>query len=444
MALVKLRHALKEPSIQLRLSQIVTILGTARILRTNNPRTYEQYSAFAHPVLGASSGWTPARLRGLRPVTALAGAWWLLRPSSRLASAAFVTSSTLFQAETVRFHRPLWSYTNHLQVLSALEALVLAGPGCEGRRPRGFWGSTPDDVLRVMELYLAWIYGQAAASKMIHGGIAWVTSASTLRASLSELGRPPCRRLIRRQWLMQMLAGGSLLAEAGVLPLVVVGGRRIRAAVGAGIAGFHGGIKATLNISFWHLWWHLTPLLAARRSRTVRALVSTAPGLLALGMMGGNLIATAKNRNFGPFCAYNMFFGTAPDEYPQLRVRILYEDGTESGILDVRGLMPFEFFRTVSMLEHAFLHEAAEPFRETCAAVILHGLNDRPWGPRDEVNGSLRAAGDPKVTGFDLLVMRTSSASEWRSQLADLDRITLAYSYSVGLGCRTRSSAGEA
>ncbi|MGL5829101.1 MAG: hypothetical protein ACRC0L_05975 [Angustibacter sp.] len=425
MKLARVGRWLADPTTQIRLAQASTVVSTLRILKTNDPKTYARYQTFAKPALGAGSKWTPHRLRLLRPLVGVSGLWWLINPASRPASVAFVASSAAFQAETIRFHKPLWSYTNHIQTLSAIEALTLTGSAKSS--PSSSGGA--EDALRVMEVYLSSIYAQAAAAKLIHGGTSWVTRASTLRASLSELGRPPFRRLIPRRRLAQIVAGSSLLAEAAALPLAVIGGPRTRAALGAGIAGFHGGIKATLDISFWHLWWHLTPLLATRHTRSLRALTGSRAGRLALATMLGNIVATIFNRNIGPFCSYNMFYGSVPSEYPQLRVRVRYVDGTESAVLDVRGLMPFEFFRTVSMLERVFLHAAGEPYRTSCAQAILDGLNSHPWGPRDEVNPSLRSPDDPLITGFDLLLMRTRSDSDWRTQLDDDSRLAVVYAH---------------
>jgi hypothetical protein len=154
----------------------------------------------------------------------------------------------------------------------------------------------------------------------------------------------------------------------------------------------------------------------------VRALLAVA--------VAGNAIAMLRNRSRFPFCAYNMFFGTVPDEYPQLRVRLLWERPRGAGrIEDTRGLLPFEFFRTVSILEHTFLRDQPEPIRRTLAETICDGLNHRPWSARDEVCASLRSDGEPLVVGFDLLLMRTSAAAPWQSQLDEADRFELVYAH---------------
>jgi hypothetical protein len=322
------------------------------------------------------------------------------------------------QAEVVRFHRPLFSYTNHLSGVSLLVALAPTG----GR-------ASQTSSLRAVELYLASIYAQAAAAKIIHGGLRWVSHPSTIRAALSELGNPRFQFIIGKRRATQVLAAAALAVEVAVLPSVLFGNSPIRRVAGILMLAFHGGVKAVLNISFWHLWWLLSPQLAlsGNRERVGDTGISRVK-LAAVAIIAGNWLATILNRNFGPFCSYNMFFGVTPDEYPQLRVR-LRRGGTSKPVQDVRGLMPFEFFRTVSMLEHAFVNNDDEASRLDCARAILSGLNDHPWPAGDEITASLRTPNDLPFDGFDLLLMLTSTHSPWQRQVQEHTRVQTIYSY---------------
>ncbi len=164
---------------------------------------------------------------------------------------------------------------------------------------------------------------------------------------------------------------------------------------------------------------------------------STLTWAATAGVLARNAVATVRNRNRWPFCSYNMFYGVVPPEYPQLRGMIHWADPSGSrppDVVDVRGLLPFEFFRTVSLLEHVYVGPGTEADKEACARAICTGLNQRPWGPRDEVVPSIRRPHDPDVAGIDILLMRTAVDRLWDEQVEELYRYQLLYSYRDGGG----------
>lgn len=401
--------------------QSLNILSALRIAHACRPERYERYGAFAKPEIGASHNWSHERLKSSKTATITAGLLWLLFPRSRSASAAFVLASFRLQRETVRFHKPLFNYTWHAPISAAIEALGLA---------RRNTNEAPVAALRALELYQASIYTQAGLAKLRDGGPSWVTEGSTIRVALSELGHPRAWPLIANKPAVRVLAAGTVACELMVLPIVLVGGTNLRRCLAVTLLTFHGGIKAVLNISFWHLWWQFVPALLWNRPEGRGLGRSVSPPAFVAGVaVAGNAASLVRSQGAGPFCAYNMFSSTVPEEYAQLRVRVHWE-GRQSVICDTRGLMPFEFFRTVSMLEMVFVNESTpDSIRIDCAKAIVDGLNFHPWAPSDEIYASLRSPKDPHVTGFDLLTMSTSSRRPWKAQLESDPQFRVLYSF---------------
>ena len=92
-----------------------------------------------------------------------------------------------------------------------------------------------------------------------------------------------------------------------------------------------------------------SPVAASGRRRTPGKLRLATAALAAF--LAGQLLATVRNTNRWPFCSYNMFGYDTPLQFEELRVRLLDDAGSWTPLLDTWGLLPFDFFRVISVLD---------------------------------------------------------------------------------------------
>jgi hypothetical protein len=222
----------------------------------------------------------------LRRATQASVAAWSLtgrpRPLGWSASAAFFVLNGYLAA----VYPQLWSYNSHLNLFLATAAtadttaaLTLQDPlGRRARRRR------VDEVelrsqslaLAFMQLATSLVYFQSGMSKVIYGRGEWVRSGRTLRGSVAILGTRLGRRFMRSRRAFVLLSWATVLFEVGHLPALVLAWRR-RRLLALGAVGFHAGVKAFMDISFWHLWWlypalFVAPAPSVPRSRRLRFL----------------------------------------------------------------------------------------------------------------------------------------------------------------------------
>jgi hypothetical protein len=241
---------------QLRWIHIVSTASLLRIALQTDAAAYEAYEqAIGDPRVGARDGWSAATVRRWRVATIAAALAWGVRPRSGTAGLATIASGAMLQRSVIDAHRPMFSYTNHV-----LGFLSFAWLGFRGPR-----SAHAAESLRAMELYVGAIYMQSALAKLLHGGRKWVTNGSTVRVALSELGRDRAVRTLHRAGLERVIASSTVALELSVLPWIGLSTTTgLRRGLAAALSLFHGGLKTTIDISFWHLWVHAVALLAPR------------------------------------------------------------------------------------------------------------------------------------------------------------------------------------
>ncbi|GAA3836819.1 hypothetical protein GCM10022226_68440 [Sphaerisporangium flaviroseum] len=140
--------------------------------------------------------------------------------------------------------------------------------------------------------------------------------------------------------------------------------------------------------------------------------VGRKPALMAaiLGaVLVGQFFHTVVDRNRWPFCSNNMFNRTLPRRFPQLRIRL--RDGDEwTGLRQVYGLMPLEFFRVVDIFAVILLENQDEELKDRFCRTILRRLNTRPWAAFDEVGRSERPTHPRGFTGLEVLMVTVDVA----------------------------------
>lgn len=191
---------------------------------------------------------------------------------SRAAGLAAAGQYARLSEHVAAFFPQLWSYNSHLSVFLLLVGAVdtsqtLTLPRGRTRR------KSPDTrlqslTLALLQLNVGVLYFQSAVSKLRYGGLAWMTSGRTLRASTALMGTPLGHWLYRDARLFRAFSVATVLVEAAFLPALVIGwpDRRL-VALAAG--GFHLGAAAVLGISFWHLWALFPALFLAPSPRQV-------------------------------------------------------------------------------------------------------------------------------------------------------------------------------
>jgi hypothetical protein len=227
---------------------------------------------------------TPQQYEALRALAFLSVAAWTLGAEHPAVKATANASFFAVQRHLVAFHSELWSYTANLNLFLALLSSMdsrgsLAPP--EADRPSAELASA---AVAALQLYYAAMYTQSGISKVYASGWKWM-DGRTIRASWAEMGTGLGKRLGRADRRVAMAASvGTVAFEVAFLPALLAGWRR-RRLLGAAAIGFHGSVKATMDISFWHHAWYAVTLLLlppdaerpiARALRLARGLVRRA------------------------------------------------------------------------------------------------------------------------------------------------------------------------
>ncbi|MFF4704389.1 hypothetical protein ACWC4D_09975 [Streptomyces sp. NPDC001288] len=206
-----------------------------------------------------SSTLPPLAYEALRYVAAASTGAWMLGARHPAVKVTANASFALLQRQVVDLDDSLYSYNSHLNVFLCL--LSLADDTAEP-------GSTDVDqeyasaLLLAMHAYYAAMYLQSGLSKLTSVGWKW-TQGRVLRAAWAELGTPAGKRLSASSpALARGASTGALLYELAFAPALVAMWER-KALLGLSSAAFHGTVKATMNISFWHLSWFSVPLFTA-------------------------------------------------------------------------------------------------------------------------------------------------------------------------------------
>jgi hypothetical protein len=182
-------------------------------------------------------------------------------------------SFALLQRQVVKLDDSLYSYNSHLNVFLGL--LSLADDPGKPQHP-GSSDAYASALLAAMQAYYAAMYLQSGISKLATVGWKW-THGRTLQGAWAELGTPAGKRLsAMNPKLAQAASTGALLYELAFAPALLAAWRH-RALLGLSSAAFHGAVKATMNISFWHLSWFSAPLFAVpdKAARGYSQLLST-------------------------------------------------------------------------------------------------------------------------------------------------------------------------
>ncbi|MEV4398201.1 hypothetical protein [Nonomuraea sp. NPDC049607] len=142
---------------------------------------------------------------------------------------------------------------------------------------------------------------------------------------------------------------------------------------------------------------------ATKRSAPVGRKPAMAAAFL-LAVLAGQFFHTVVDRNRWPFCSNNMFNRALPRRFPQLRIRL--RDGDEwTGLRQVYGLMPLEFFRVVDIFATVLLENTDDEVKERFCRTILDRLNTRPWPNYDEVRRSERPTHPRGFTGLEVIMV---------------------------------------
>ena len=100
-----------------------------------------------------------------------------------------------------------------------------------------------------------------------------------------------------------------------------------------------------------------------------------------------------------------MFGYDTPLQFEELRVRLLDDAGSWTPLLDTWGLLPFDFFRVISVLDEVYVLGDDDASKDRVAEWILRNLNDNPWNEFDEVKASLRPPDGRRFEAFELYLL---------------------------------------
>jgi hypothetical protein len=125
---------------------------------------------------------------------------------------------------------------------------------------------------------------------------------------------------------------------------------------------------------------------------------------LLLSVLAVQFYHTVVDRNHWPFCSNNMFNRVLPRKFPQLRIRL--RDGAEwTGLRQVYGLMPLEFFRVVDIFAGVLLENEDPEVKDRFCETVVRRLNTHPWPGFDEVRRSERPAHSDGFTGLEVVMV---------------------------------------
>jgi hypothetical protein len=128
--------------------------------------------------------------------------------------------------------------------------------------------------------------------------------------------------------------------------------------------------------------------------------------LTAIGaLFSVQLLSTFMNKNYWPFCSYNLFHYQSPQRVQEIRVRLFDDRGNSTPILDTWGLLPLEYFRVISILRQIYISNKDENIKQNFSIKMLKRLNKRPWKPFDEIKSPIRSFSGRPFIGFELLLV---------------------------------------
>ncbi|TDV48694.1 hypothetical protein [Actinophytocola oryzae] len=252
---------------RLALCRMTTGLAVARTVRHLPPSDFvAEYGRLLDRAEGRSTAratLTPATYDLLRVIAAVSSVGWSVGVENPAVKLAANISFALLQREVVRFHDRAWSYNSHLNVfLAALSIMDSSGDAADDE--------LASVVLFLLQACFAWTYLQSGVSKLVGTGWRWA-DGRTLRGALTELGTPLGKHLSTADLRLARAASTATMAfEFSFVPLLLVFWRH-RRLLGLGSAVFHGAVKATMDISFWHLSWFSVPLFVAPKRMTTWA-----------------------------------------------------------------------------------------------------------------------------------------------------------------------------
>ncbi|MER5382401.1 hypothetical protein ABT040_19330 [Streptomyces sp. NPDC002688] len=204
----------------------------------------------------------PVVYEGLRVVAAASTAAWALGSDHPAVKIAANGSFALLQRYVVAFHEDLWSYNSHLNVF--LGALSLTRP-VDDSAPASSADRSTSALLAALQAYYACMYLQSGMSKFVGAGWKW-TEGSALHGAWGELGTRLGKYFAaERPELPPVLSKATVAYELAFAPLLLLAWHR-RSLLGLSSAAFHGAVKVTLDISFWHLSWFSAPLFVVPTS----------------------------------------------------------------------------------------------------------------------------------------------------------------------------------
>ncbi|MFI6764190.1 hypothetical protein [Streptomyces sp. NPDC050355] len=201
----------------------------------------------------------PLAYEALRGIAAVSTGAWTLGARHPAVKIAANVSFALLQWQVVQLDDTIWSYNSHLNVFLGL--LSLLDEHEESGRPDAS-DEYATALLAAMQTYYAAMYLQSGLSKLVAVGWQW-THGRPLHGAWGELGTTLGKQLSAMSTKPARAAStAALLYELSFAPLMIAAWRH-RALLGLSSAAFHGAVKATMNISFWHLSWYSVPLFAA-------------------------------------------------------------------------------------------------------------------------------------------------------------------------------------
>ncbi|ONI91304.1 hypothetical protein ALI22I_09600 [Saccharothrix sp. ALI-22-I] len=196
---------------------------------------------------------------GLRVTAVLSTTAWALGVDHPAVKLCANVSFGVLQKRVVDFHPELWTYNSHLNAFLALLSVTEARAAEDDE-----FAST---TLAALQSSFACVYLQSGLAKLIGSGPSWLRGGTT-RAAWGELGTPLGKRLATSDpWIAALASAGTVAFEFGFAPALVLAWRR-RALAGLASVLFHGTVKATMDISFWHLAWFAGPLFSVPDSVT--------------------------------------------------------------------------------------------------------------------------------------------------------------------------------
>ncbi|GAA1375566.1 hypothetical protein GCM10009612_72520 [Streptomyces beijiangensis] len=240
----------------------------------------------------------PILYEAIRVAAVTSTAAWALGAESRIVKLTANATFAVLQKYVVDFNKDLWSYNSHLNIFLGLISLA-------DTSSRGEAADSPDHAaqestavaaLMALQAYYAWVYLQSGLSKVVASGWSW-THGSTLRGAWGELGTPAGKKLAVSDIRWARAASvATIIFELGFAPALLTGWR-YRQSLGASSAAFHGAIKATMNISFWHLSWFSAPLFVLPRPAVEVAALNVramrAPRRKRWAVLAGVVVAAA-------------------------------------------------------------------------------------------------------------------------------------------------------